>query len=57
LVLSNSSAVFTAGVALHLTRNVSLMGRYRISDYEVEYSDTEVSLNIAGPQVGATIRF
>lgn len=45
------------GLALHLTRNVSLMGRYRISDYEVELSDTEVNLNLAGPQVGATIRF
>lgn len=46
-----------AGLAVHLTRNLSLMGRYRISDYEVEYSDTEVNLNLAGPQVGATLRF
>ena len=45
------------GVAVHLTRNLSLMGRYRYSDYAVEFQDSEIDLSIGGPQLAATIRF
>ena len=47
----------TGGVALHLTRNLSIQGRYRFSDYSVDFLDSKIDLNLAGPEVGATIRF
>lgn len=47
----------SGGLALHLTRNFSVLGRYRWSDYAVEFSDTEIDLEIGGPYVGARVRF
>ncbi|MGH0033014.1 MAG: hypothetical protein ACQGVC_24760 [Myxococcota bacterium] len=47
----------SGGVALHLTRNLSLMGRYRVTDYEVDMLGVEFDANLGGPQVGATLRF
>ena len=47
----------SGGVSLHLTRNVSLTGRYRLSHYEVEFRDSEIDLDLGGPQLGATLRF
>jgi hypothetical protein len=46
----------TGGVALYLSRNVALTGRYRLSHYEVDF-DSEIDIDISGPQVGATVRF
>lgn len=47
----------SGGLALHLTRNLSILGRYRVSDYAVDFSGSEIDLRIAGPQVAATVRF
>jgi len=47
----------SGGAALHLTRNLSIMARYRVSDYAVEFLDSEIDLSLSGPQVGATLRF
>jgi hypothetical protein len=46
----------SAGMSLHVTRNLSLLGRYRLSHYGVEF-DSELDVDISGPQVGATLRF
>ena len=47
----------SGGLSVHLTRNFSLMGRYRLSDYDVEYSDTEIDLSVGGLFLGTTVRF
>jgi hypothetical protein len=56
--LGSTATIWDAigGISLHLTRNVSLTGRYRLSHYEVEF-DSEIDVDIAGPQLGATVRF
>lgn len=45
------------GLSVHLTRNFSLTGRYRMSGYEFYFADSEIDLDLGGPYVGATIRF
>ena len=45
------------GLQVHLTKNLSILGKYRLSDYQVEFSDTEIDLRLGGPYVGATVRF
>ena len=47
----------SGGLAVHISRNLSVLGRYRWSDYEVEFSDTEIDLELGGPYVGARVRF
>jgi hypothetical protein len=47
----------SGGLSLHLTRNFSLMGRYRLSDYAVEFSDSKIDLNVGGLFFGGTVRF
>ncbi len=47
----------SGGLSLHLTRNFSLMGRYRLSDYAVDFSDTEIDLSVGGLFFGTTVRF
>jgi hypothetical protein len=42
---------------VQLTRNFSLMGQYRMSDYSVDFLDTEIDLSIGGPFFGTTVRF
>jgi hypothetical protein len=45
------------GASLQLTRNFALLGKYRASDYSVDYLDAEFDLRLAGPFVGASLRF
>lgn len=47
----------SGGLSVHLTRNFSLMGRYRMSGYDVFFADSEIDLDIGGPYLGATVRF
>ncbi len=47
----------SGGLSMHLTRNFSLMARYRLSDYAVEFSDTEIDLSVGGLFLGTTVRF
>ncbi len=47
----------SGGLSLHLTRNFSLMGRYRLSDYDLGYTDTEIDLRVGGLFLGTTVRF
>lgn len=45
------------GLSLHLTRNLSLTGRYRMAGYDVFFADSEIDLDVGGPYLGTTIRF
>ena len=45
------------GLSVQLTRNFSLMAQYRMSDYSVDFLDTEIDLSIGGPFFGTTVRF
>lgn len=47
----------TGGLSVHLTRNFSLMGKYRMSGYDVFFADSEIDLDVGGPYLGATVRF
>lgn len=47
----------SGGASLYLTRNLSLTGRYRYSDYAIDVSHSAIDLAIGGPYLGATVRF
>lgn len=46
-----------AGIRLHLIKNFSLMGSYRLVDYNIDYLDVDANVRTQGPFAGATLRF
>ena len=58
LPLGSSGSLWDAslGMSVFVSRNFAVTGHYRIAHYEVAF-DSEVDMDIAGPRLGATLRF